>query len=306
MSAATGEPTGPADDERAASADPQAADPGVRPAAASADDVPDPDHAPEPDDVPDPDGVPDPDDAPDLEHAEVNVAPVVEHQHRNVQGGAARAAVFGVSDGLVSNVGLILGVAGASPGASVVRVAGLAGLIAGAISMAAGEYNSMRVQRELLERELELERRELDRNPNVETVELAQIYQARGLPPDQARELSETVMADPELALATHAREELGINPEELGSPIGAAGSSFVSFAAGAIVPLVPWFLGGGDAAVVASLVLATIVALGVGYVTARYTRRSRGRTMLRQVLFTLIPAAITFAIGSIVGVNTG
>lgn len=294
MSAATGEPTGPADDERAASADPQAADPGVRPAAAGADDAPDPDHAP------------DAADASDLEQAEVNVAPVVEHQHRNVQGGAARAAVFGVSDGLVSNVGLILGVAGASPGASVVRVAGLAGLIAGAISMAAGEYNSMRVQRELLERELELERRELDRNPNVETVELAQIYQARGLPPDQARELSETVMADPELALATHAREELGINPDELGSPIGAAGSSFVSFAAGAIVPLVPWFVGGGDAAVVASLVLATIVALGVGYVTARYTRRSRGRTMLRQVLFTLIPAAITFAIGSIVGVNTG
>lgn len=285
MSAATGEPTGPADEERTASADPETADP------QSAEGAADPSGAPAPG---------------GLDHGEVNVAPVVEHQHRNVQGGAARAAVFGVSDGLVSNVGLILGVAGASPGASVVRVAGLAGLIAGAISMAAGEYNSMRVQRELLERELELERRELDRNPNVETVELAQIYQARGLPPDQARELSETVMADPELALATHAREELGINPEELGSPIGAAGSSFVSFSAGAVVPLVPWFFGGGDAAVVASLVLATIVALGVGYVTARYTRRSRGRTMLRQVLFTLIPAAITFAIGSLVGVNTG
>jgi vacuolar iron transporter family protein len=232
--------------------------------------------------------------------------PPREHSHRNVQGGSARAAVFGVSDGLVSNVGLILGVAGAAANdPSFVRVAGLAGLIAGAISMAAGEYNSMTVQRELLERELELERRELVRNPNVETVELAHIYQSRGLEPDQARALSESVMSDPELALATHAREELGINPDELGSPLGAASSSFFSFAGGALVPLLPWFVLSGTAAIVTSLVLAAVVAVIVGWVTARYTDRSRVKTVARQLAFTMIPAAITFAIGSAFHVTT-
>jgi len=233
------------------------------------------------------------------------VAPSPEHQHMDVQTGSARAAIFGVSDGLVSNVGLILGVAGASVDPSVVRVAGLAGLIAGAISMGAGEYNSMKVQTELLERELELERRELERNPNVETVELAQIYQARGLPADEALALSEAVMSDPELALATHAREELGINPDQLGSPTGAAVSSFVAFSAGAVVPLVPWFFGGGDAAILASLALAAIVAVVVGVATARFTERSTVKTVLRQLAFTMVPAAITYAIGSAVGVTT-
>jgi VIT1/CCC1 family predicted Fe2+/Mn2+ transporter len=223
-----------------------------------------------------------------------------------VQGGTARAAIFGVSDGLVSNVGLILGVAGAAAtDPSLVRVAGLAGLIAGAISMAAGEYNSMTVQRELLERELEIERRELARNPNVEKVELAQIYQSRGFSAEHAHALSESVMSDPELALATHAREELGINPDELGSPLGAAGSSFVAFAAGALVPLVPWFFASGTAAIVASLVLAAVVAVAVGVITARYTDRSKLITVARQLVFTMVPAAITFAIGSAVGVTT-
>lgn len=232
--------------------------------------------------------------------------PVPEHQHKDVTSGSARAAVFGVSDGLVSNVGLILGVAGASVDPSVVRVAGLAGLIAGAISMAAGEYNSMKVQSELLEQELALERRELERNPNVETVELAQIYQSRGLPPEEARLLSEAVMADPDVALATHAREELGINPEQLGSPLGASVSSFFAFAAGAVVPLVPWFLGGGDAATIASLALAAVVAVLVGLATARFTGRAWWKTVLRQLAFTIIPAAVTFGIGSLVGVNAG
>jgi VIT1/CCC1 family predicted Fe2+/Mn2+ transporter len=231
--------------------------------------------------------------------------PVPEHQHKDVTSGSARAAVFGVSDGLVSNVGLILGVAGASVDPSVVRVAGLAGLIAGAISMAAGEYNSMKVQSELLERELALERVELERNPNVETVELAQIYQSRGLPAAEARALSEAVMSDPEVALATHAREELGINPDQLGSPLGAATSSFFAFAAGAVVPLVPWFFGGGTAATVASLGLAAVVAVIVGLATARFTGRSWVLTVVRQLAFTMIPAAITFAVGSLVGVST-
>ena len=212
--------------------------------------------------------------------------------------------MFGVSDGLVSNVGLILGVAGADPGPGVVRVAGLAGLLAGAISMAAGEYNSMKVQAELLERELELERIELKRNPHVETVELGQIYASRGMDPDSARELAEAMMADPDLALEAHAREELGIDPGSLGSPVAASASSLVAFAIGALVPLLPWFAGSGTAAVVASLSLAVVAAVAVGLVTARLTERPAARMVLRQVGFTLVPAAITFAIGAAVGVG--
>lgn len=227
-----------------------------------------------------------------------------EHHHRDVQGGTARAAVFGVSDGLVSNVGLILGVAGADPAPSIIRLAGLAGLIAGAISMAAGEYNSMRVQTELLERELELERIEIRRNPEHETAELAELYESRGMDSTQARELSETIMADPEVALETHAREELGVDPEQLGSPLGAAASSFVAFSIGALVPLVPWFFGTGTAAIVASLVAAVVAAVVVGVAISRFTGRSLVRTATRQILFTLVPAALTFAVGSAVGVS--
>lgn len=232
------------------------------------------------------------------------IAPVERHHHRDLHGGAARAAVFGVSDGLVSNVGLILGVAGADPAPSVVRLAGLAGLIAGAVSMAAGEYNSMKVQSELLERELNLERIALARFPHVETVELTQIYQSKGVEADQARALAEAMMSDPERALEAHAREELGISPEAVGSPMAAAVSSFVAFAFGAVVPLVPWFFGGRGGAIVASLVLAVIAAIGVGWATASFTDRSRFRTALRQIVFTLVPAGITYVIGSLVGVT--
>jgi VIT1/CCC1 family predicted Fe2+/Mn2+ transporter len=214
--------------------------------------------------------------------------------------------VFGVSDGLVSNVGLILGVAGADPAPGVVRLAGLAGLIAGAVSMAAGEYNSMRVQTELLQRELDLERRELRRNPHVETVELAQLYQSRGVDPDRARELAEHMMSDPEIALQTHAREELGIDPDELGSPKGAATSSFFAFCAGAIVPLLPWFFIGHGSAIALSLILAIAAAVGIGVTVARFTGRAPWFAIGRQVLFTLVPAAVTFAIGSLVGVGVG
>jgi VIT1/CCC1 family predicted Fe2+/Mn2+ transporter len=233
-----------------------------------------------------------------------DLRPSPEHHHRDIRGGTVRAAVFGMSDGLVSNVGLILGVAGADPGSGVVRVAGLAGLIAGAISMAAGEYNSMRVQAELLERELELERIELDRNPHVETVELAQIYQSRGVDPDRARAVAEEMMRDPETALEAHAREELGIDPSELGSPFGAAGSSLVAFAIGALIPLLPWFVAEGDAAIATSLALAILAAVAVGVAVGRFAERPWPVTVGRQVAFTVIPAAVTFAIGSAVGVG--
>ncbi len=229
-----------------------------------------------------------------------------EPHHRNVQGGAARAAVFGVSDGLVSNVALILGVAGASPGSGVVRLAGLAGLIGGAVSMAAGEWVSMKAQGELLERELAMEAIELRRRPEHERRELVQIYRSRGVEPETAERLAAEMMRDPDLALETHAREELGIDPNDLGSPMGAAVSSFLAFAVGALVPLVPWFFGGGDGALAASIVLGAITALLVGAALARFTGRPVTRSALRQFALSAVPAAITYALGSVVGVGLG
>ncbi|HEX6425766.1 MAG TPA: VIT1/CCC1 transporter family protein [Acidimicrobiales bacterium] len=228
-----------------------------------------------------------------------------EFHHREIQGGSARAAVFGVSDGLVSNMGLILGVAGADPAPGVVRLAGLAGLVAGAISMAAGEYNSMKVQSELLERELAIEARELRRRPEHETAELADIYERRGLDPGKAREVAEAMMGDPDTALQAHARDELGIDPHQLGSPLGAAASSFVAFSLGAVVPLAPWFIGAGTAAALSSLLLGVTVAVVVGAVVGRSTDRPLPRAVARQVAFTVVPAIITFAIGSALGVGT-
>lgn len=229
-----------------------------------------------------------------------------EHHHRDIQGGSARAAVFGVSDGLVSNMGLILGVAGADPAPAVVRLAGLAGLVSGAISMAAGEYNSMKVQSELLERELTLERHELVRRPEHETAELADIYEQRGLDPDQARDVAEAMMSNPEVALEAHAREELGIDPAQLGSPIGAAVSSFSAFTLGAMVPLAPWFVTSGGAAKIASFAFGVSLAVLVGVVISRSTGRRPIRSIARQILFTVVPAAVTFAIGNALGVGTG
>jgi VIT1/CCC1 family predicted Fe2+/Mn2+ transporter len=231
-------------------------------------------------------------------------APPDPDHHRDIQGGGARAAVFGVSDGLVSNLGLILGVAGADPAPGVVRLAGLAGLVAGAISMAAGEWNSMKVQNELFERELEIERIELRRHPQAELAELTQLYVSRGMPADEARTVAETLMSDPDLALQTHAREELGVDPEALGSPWAAATSSLVAFTIGAFVPLVPWFFGRGGAAVVASLVLAIIAAVAVGVAISKSTDRPAPLAVGRQLAFTLVPAALTYAIGRAIGVN--
>jgi len=230
---------------------------------------------------------------------------MVKHQHRDIQGGVARAAVFGASDGLVSNVSLILGVAGASPGAGFVRLAGLAGWIAGAISMAAGEYGSMKAQTELLEHELDLERIELHRNPVVETRELAELYESRGVEPGLARELATAMMRDPELALEAHAREELGIDPAALGSPVAAAGASFLSFSAGALLPLIPWLVGGGTAAVIGSIVLGLLGAALVGGLLARFTHGSYVRLMTRYTGIAIVAGGVTYLVGSLVGVST-
>ena len=204
----------------------------------------------------------------------------------------------------MSNVGLILGMAGAQAAAGPVRVAGLAGLVAGAISMAAGEYNSMRVQTELFEREIALERREIERNPAVEAVELAQRYQSRGVNPDVARELANGLMADPELALEFHARDELGIIPGELGSPVRAAVASFIAFAVGASLPLAPWFVTEGNSGLMASLGVALIAAVAIGVAISRFTEADVVRTVMRQVAFTAVPAVITYLIGSAIGIG--
>ncbi len=228
------------------------------------------------------------------------------HDHRDVQGGTARAAVFGVSDGLVSNVGLILGVAAAAPEASAVVIAGAAGLLAGAVSMAAGEYVSVKAEAELVERELVIERQSLEQNPIGETEELASIYMSRGLDPERARDLAVAVMADPDVALEVHAREELGVDPHQVGNPIGAAVSSFVAFGLGAIVPLLPWFVASGVAAVIASVVLGLAASGAVGWLLARFTERSKWRTAARQMLIAAAACAITYGIGSVVGVAVG
>ena len=230
--------------------------------------------------------------------------PLPEKHHRDVQGGTARAAVFGVSDGLVSNVAIVLGFAGANTGAGLVRLAGLAGLIGGAVSMAAGEYISMTAQSELRERELQMERLELTRRPDAERRELAQIYRSRGVDEATAEQLAAALSRDPELALQTHAREELGIDPDSLGRPVSAAVSSFVTFSIGATIPLVPYFLGSGTAALVAAVILGVVAALTVGALLARFTGRPMALSAVRQLLFSAIPAAITFGIGAAVGVS--
>ncbi len=224
------------------------------------------------------------------------------HHHRDVQGGAARAAVFGISDGLVSNVGLILGVAAADSEGTSVIIAGIAGLLAGAVSMAAGEYVSVKAEAELVERELDIERDSLARDPEEETEELASIYMSRGLDPDKARDLAGAVMADPEVALEVHAREELGVDPDSVGDPIGAATSSFGAFVVGAILPLIPWFFASGRGAIIASVFIGLIAALAVGATLAHFTERSKPRTALRQAFIAAVACAVTWLIGSLVG----
>jgi len=230
--------------------------------------------------------------------------PPPEKHHRDVSGGTARAAVFGVSDGLVSNVAIVLGFAGANPGAGLIRLAGLTGLIGGAVSMAAGEYVSMKAQAELLERELEMERIELRRSPEAERRELVAIYRSRGVDEATADQLATALSRNPEMALETHAREELGIDPSSLGRPVSAAGSSFVCFAFGASVPLVPYFFGSGTAPMVVAIVLAVLSAIAVGTLLARFTGRSALRSGARQLFYTAVPAVLTFALGSAVGVS--
>jgi vacuolar iron transporter family protein len=228
----------------------------------------------------------------------------IEHHHRNVQSGAARAAVFGVSDGLVTNVSLILGVFGAQPGPGYVRLAGFAGLLAGAFSMAAGEYVSMSAQRELLNRELDVERSALRREPEAERRELAELYEHRGLSPENASSLAEMMMSTPEMALQAHAREEIGIDPSSLPSPYPAAVSSLISFSVGAAVPLVPWFFIRGLPAVASSLCAVAICSVVIGVLLSQATGRPPIRSAFRQVAVCMLAAGVTYLVGRLVGIS--
>jgi len=225
--------------------------------------------------------------------------------HRQVSGGLARAAVFGVNDGLVSNVSLILGFAGSGVDSSIVRLAGLAGAIAGAISMAAGEWISISAQNELIEREVAVERRELRHNAVAETSELAAMYEEHGISPATARAAAEDVMARPDVALRVHSREEMGIDPAELPSAFRAALVSLVCFTFGAMLPVIPWFTGATGFAPAAVSVLIGVVAAGiVGAAIGRYAERSIVKSVIRQIAIVLVACAVTYTIGEFVGVN--
>ncbi|HEX6006677.1 MAG TPA: VIT1/CCC1 transporter family protein [Burkholderiales bacterium] len=228
-------------------------------------------------------------------------------RHRGVEGGGnLRAAVFGVNDGLVSNASLILGVAGAIADNSIVLLSGAAGLIAGAFSMAAGEYVSVRSQREMYEYQIALEREELDHYPEAEAEELALIYEARGLNREEAASMAKTMTADPEVALKTLAREELGLNPDDLGSPWGAALFSFVSFAAGAAIPLTPFFFVEGRASLLISIGLTGTALLGVGAALSLFTGRSALYSGLRMLAIGAAAGTVTYLVGTLLGVTLG
>ncbi|MEZ5658232.1 MAG: VIT1/CCC1 transporter family protein [Burkholderiaceae bacterium] len=221
-------------------------------------------------------------------------------------GGNLRAAVFGVNDGLVSNTSLILGMAGATSDAGVLLMAGIAGLLAGALSMAAGEYVSVRSQREVLEYQLALEKAELEEYPDAERRELAVIYEAKGLSPEDADKLARKLISDPRLALDTMAREELGLNPDELGSPWGAAIASFLAFSIGALVPVLPFALFTGNTAPITAAVAAALALFLVGAMLSMFTGRSALRSGLRMLAIGAGAGILTWLIGSIVGADIG
>ncbi|HEX5936679.1 MAG TPA: VIT1/CCC1 transporter family protein [Actinomycetota bacterium] len=247
-----------------------------------------------------------------LPHAQDRELPTIPH-HGPVTGeqdathsksGALRAAIFGLNDGLVSNLSLIFGVAGSGVAGDVVVIAGFAGLLAGAFSMGAGEYVSMKVQREVYEQLIHKEAHELATMPEEELHELIQIYRRKGIDAETAEQISRAVMKDPRIALETHAREELGIDMHEgLGSPWAAAASSFVMFSLGALVPLLPILFLSGEAAVVLSAALSAVTLFTVGGAMTVLTGRGFVFSGLRMLAIGIVAAAITFSVGKLLGV---
>jgi VIT1/CCC1 family predicted Fe2+/Mn2+ transporter len=230
----------------------------------------------------------------------------LEGRHRMASGNAIRAGVLGVNDGLVSTLILVMGVAGADPGRTFVLLSGLTGLLAGSFSMALGEWVSVRSSVEAFERELAVERDEIAMNPEEEMEELALIYEAKGLAPAQAREAAARIFEDREAALDTLAREELGMAPGEAGSPWVAAITSFLLFAVGALLPVLPWIFVGGLTAVVASGVLAAIGLFAAGAATSLFSAKPVLLTGGRMLVLGLLGSAITYGIGAAIGVGVG
>jgi VIT1/CCC1 family predicted Fe2+/Mn2+ transporter len=237
-----------------------------------------------------------------MAHPAADKAQVDVHQHRDVSGGWLRPAVFGAMDGLVTNVSLIAGVGGGGLSQKTIVLTGLAGLAAGAFSMAAGEFVSVSSQNELVAAEVEKERYELEHNPLGEQIELAAMYKMRGVDPELADEVARQLSQQPEEALRIHVREELGVDHQELPSPVTAAGASLATFAVGALIPLLPYLIGFSSLA--AALILAAIAAFVGGGVVARITARSFWRGALRQLALAAVAAALTYGIGKLAGGN--
>lgn len=233
----------------------------------------------------------------------VSVGDVGARHRRAGSGGSLRAAVFGVNDGLVSSTSLLLGLAGAAASDEVILMSGVAGLLAGAFSMAAGEYLSVRSQRELFEYQIAEERDELARYPDEEAEELALIYNARGVPLDEARTMTRKLIADPAVALDTLAREELGLNPDELGSPLQASAASFFAFALGGIVPLLPFALGSGASRMLLAATLSGCALFVVGGVLSLFSGRSVWLGGIRMLAIGAAAGLATFGIGRWFGV---
>ena len=228
-----------------------------------------------------------------------------EKRHRSLGGNALRAAVLGGNDGLVSNFSLVMGIAGATNGQKEVLLTGIAGLLAGALSMALGEWISVKSSLELYENQMQLEMDELETNPEGEEKELALIYMAKGIPEDQARQMAAEIMQNKDHAHEVLIKEELGINPEDLkGSAMEAAVASFVFFAFGAIIPVIPFFFLGGMKAVMASTLMSACGLFVIGGSITLFTGKSLWYSGFRQVLFGLLAAAITFGIGKLIGVS--
>jgi VIT1/CCC1 family predicted Fe2+/Mn2+ transporter len=228
----------------------------------------------------------------------------IEHSHRDVSGGWLRAATFGAMDGLVTNIALVAGVGGGGAGRGVIVLSGMAGLVAGAFSMALGEYASVQTQNDALTAEVAVERAEIARHPEAEQAELADMYQEMGLTRSTAEAVAREVHADPELALKVHVIQELGLDPDEKPSPVTAAVSSFLCFAVGGLVPLLPFLL--GSSALALGLVVGAVGLFAVGALTSRFTGRSWWLAGGRQLLFGAVAAGATYAVGSLIGVSTG
>ncbi|MGR6921466.1 VIT1/CCC1 transporter family protein [[Actinomadura] parvosata] len=224
----------------------------------------------------------------------------VHHEHRDVTGGWLRPSVFGAMDGLVSNFALIAGVAGGTTNTRVIALGGVAGLAAGALSMAGGEYVSVASQRELAQAEIAVERRELARHPDDEQAELAQTFVDKGVAPDLAAEVARQISAHPERALEVHSRNELGVVPGELPSPVVAAVSSFLSFAVGAVLPLLPYLFGAQGLGVPATVSCVALFAAGA--LVSAVTARTWWYSGLRQLLVGAVAAGVTFGVGNLIG----